>query len=668
MIQPLPAHELADELERQILDRSKVRTSIMIVGGPATGKSTVLGLLADRADARGWPVIRVSPPSGELDGPANALAQGAAGVREQGDQGALDPVYDPRVAFERKLEVFGAELGKAQDSVILVDMPDSWARPNRLANDGGAFAFWGHSVVREVLSRHNGHRVVVASRDHLDSDQLAATFELRSEGGPELLASITWGACGASAAKVHAMVPEAHLESLTPLDVRLAVALEALGLDSVLLRSACRGGWPELRRMFEGQVRRHRWLREAFFVLSHARMSVGEQLLDPLLSICEGPDQSLSRDVLTGALLMRERGGFVFHQRFHAIDPGIEPSRANELADTTHRQLARAWSAKANPQTWRGVIAWWESLHHWAEVGDEQHLEHVPDISMWTTLGRRRSLRGDYVAAVRAFSRAVQLQPEDSYAQHYLAYNLEHLGERRDDAERAYTKAVTLDRANPWWNRRLVQALQRRGKIDLAWNAWLTTLANIEEAGEPSEWLQHHLHKGVCRGFLERGQLGLAADVINAIPRGQWVPEIAELWDIVRHRQEALSLEASVFPEDLSFDDRWNGPHLGDDEPPHSWFPGRVIAVSDQEVELEFAEPPTDDEEPKILGLSLSLDDFRAQAELSGRARPRVDQFLELHVYADDLQRIFLHPSYSVRRPPGKPGRPPIDLLSAFRP
>jgi tetratricopeptide (TPR) repeat protein len=674
MTVPPQVREVAEQLAEQVFAARGTNGAVWITGQPGTGKTVVLDHLHHLAVDRRWPVIRLSPSSSDLDGPANAIAQGAASLIEHGVNGALDRVFDPTASFYEKLDAFGRSLVAAEDSLILIDMPDSWARPSRSSHDGGTFAFQGAAVVREVLGQRNGHRLVMASRRSPPDGR--DIFELSRGGGMQMLpgstdADFDWGRCQAAAAELRREVPERDLAKLTPLATRVAVALSALELDPLLLRNACRAGLPMLRSMLQVQARRYGWLREALFVLSHARISVGERLLGELLGACDGGDEPRSRAVLEDAILLRESSGWVLHPRLRALDLDFDRDRARELADRSNRQLAQAWAQAwapgENRRSWAGVIAWWESLHHWAEAGEDSRLDQVPDVSMWTTLGRRLSLRGDYAAAVQAFRRAVDLQPDDSYAHEYLAYNLDGLGERREESERSFRRAVELDPANPWWNRRLVQALQRRGKIEDAWDAWLAALDGVEGTTDPSEWLQEHLFHGVCRGFLERGEATLAAEVLGAVPREQWIPAFHELHNVVLHRSEAERLEASLFPEDLEFDQRWSGPHLGEGDEPQTWFPGRVVALDEVAgvVELELAEPPEADEEPEVFGLTLDIADFVEQAELPTRMRPRLDQLLELHVYADGEQRIFLH---LPPRPMIAGGGRRLDLLSSFRP
>lgn len=668
MMVPPQVRKVAEQLGERVLASRGPQEPIWITGAAGTGKTVVLDLLHELAAGQSRPVIRLSPSSGELDGPANAIAQGAISLIEHGATGALERVFDPTVGFDEKLRAFGRGLVEADEALVLVDVPDSWARPD-FGKDGGTFAFQGESVVREVLDQRNGHRVILASRRPSLMVGTIKPVALPRGGGLQTLIdpAFDWGRCQSAAADLRREVPEHDLANLTPLAVRVAVALAAFGLEPLRLRHACRGGWPTLRPLLQVEVQKRRWLREALFVLSQARISVGEQLLVQLVQACDGPDEQSSRPILEDAILLRESSGWVLHPQLRMLDMNLENDRARELADGSNRRLAQAWARSTNLRTWAGVIAWWESLHHWAEAGEESQLDNVPDVSMWTTLGRRLSLRGDYIAAVRAFHRAVELQPEDSYAHEYLAYNLDRLGQQRGDAERSFRRAVELNPANPWWNRRLVQALQRRGKIEEAWDAWIAALDNVEDTTEPSEWLQEHLYRGVCRGFLDRGQTELAAEVLGAVPREQWIPVFKELHNVVLHRREAEWLEASLFPEDLEFDERWNGPHLGGgdgDEQPESWFPGRVVAFDEArgEVELELGEP-AEGEEPEVFGLTLSEADFLEQAELPAHVRPRLNQLLELHVHADGTQRIFLHAL------PHRLGRAAgLELLSTFRP
>lgn len=164
------------------------------------------------------------------------------------------------------------------------------------------------------------------------------------------------------------------------------------------------------------------------------------------------------------------------------------------------------------------------------------------------------------------------------------------------------------------------------------------------------EWDEREAMESNCRYHLDRGDLLSAAKALSKIPKGTWTDETHRLSNILNHRREAEWLEASLFPETLEFNIRWEGPHLGDGRKPESWFPGRVVSFGETEtrweVELELGEPPPpkDPDDPNIFGLSVSLDCFRKEANLEPDAMPVLDQMLELHVYSDGTQRIFFHP------------------------
>lgn len=661
---PPPALELAEALGDQLVDSRSEWLPTMVTGAPGTGKTLLVGELAERAERARLPWIRISPSSGDLDGPANALAQAAAGMRERGVNGVCDPIFDPKASFSDKLDAFRRGLRALPDAAIFLDMPGSWSRPSRNQADGGTFSLWGHRIARELYAERNGHRVVFAgSRSVAGLDM--QTQQLRRDGGHELLATLDWGSFHDAAEELRGSISEQHLRKLTPLELRVAVALQALEVPIRLIQDGCRAGWPELRHRLQTRVQHRAWLAEAFFVLSQVRISVRASLLEQLLERCTGEDEPRSRALLRDVLLMPSSpSSFVFHTRLQEVDPRVEKQRAHELAHGSHVSLAEAWDSIASRGSWSGVIAWWESLHHWAEAGAQERLEDVPDISMWTTLGRRRSLQGDYEAAVLAFERALALQPDDSYSHEYLAYNLDRCDKRIIEAERSFRRAVELDGENPWWNRRLIEALQRRGKLDEAWDTWLDTLNRVEDAADPSEWLQEHLHSGVCQGFLERGQNERAAAVVEAVPKNNRIPELEDLWSRIRHRLEAEQLDAAVFPESVEFEGRWRGPRLGAYSEPESWYPGRIIALDLDEVELELAEPPQGESTPQIFGLSMSRADFFAQAELPSHARLVLDLFVELHVYADGSQRIFLDREGSFTR---RTARVAFDLLDEFR-
>ncbi|NJK32181.1 MAG: hypothetical protein HC927_07115 [Deltaproteobacteria bacterium] len=634
----------------------------MLIGAAGVGKTKILHQVADDIEDAGTPVIRLYPPGEDLDGPASALTQAAASMREQGINGVLDPIYDPSATFEHKLDAFRQGLMTLDDgAAVFFDVPSSWSWSDGRSSDATTIGLRGQQIINALLLARGDKQILLAS-----SSSLPLGLESRRVGilpAREFLAHTNWGNHAETAQQVIALLPTHEHATLNPLELRALVALAALGaLD---IRSAIAGGFREIRQQLIIRITQHSWLAEAFLTLGEMRFPVSASLKDRLLEICEGETHD-HRRLLDEVLLLEDSGKWMFHPRLRVSpkEVGVSAQRASALIKQANIELARGWADLVHGDwrtVWDGTVAKGESIHHWAEADEEQKIVDMTDVSTLMVLGRRRSLEGDYDGAVQAFRRATGISPNESYAHEYLGYNLDRLGKELRAAEAAFRRAVELDPTNPWWNRRLIQALQRRGKLAAAWSAWLDALHAVVGSGEANEWLQRHLHVGVARGFLDNGEADKALRVLNSIERERWCDEFIPIFNVARHWLEAEELDASVFPEHLPFETRWEGPKLGVDEP-RSWYPARVSEAGDDEVILECAEAPTAGARPRIFTLTLTTSEFRKLAALPSDAPVEVDQFVELHVDYEGRRRIFLHPNVQPLSLSD-----PLDLLQSWR-
>ena len=100
-----------------------------------------------------------------------------------------------------------------------------------------------------------------------------------------------------------------------------------------------------------------------------------------------------------------------------------------------------------------------------------------------------------YRDAARYFERACKWEPEDDYAHHYLAYNLDIEASRPGDVEVHYQKAIELAAENAWWHVRWITYLVTRGRTAAAWVAWgeaLDALGLPDPDADP--WVYENLH------------------------------------------------------------------------------------------------------------------------------------------------------------------------------
>lgn len=652
------AERLAEELERTLDGRAHAPIAVGVHGAPGSGKTTILQSLSEAADRHELPVIRIQPPVAGLDGPLHAVAQCAGALREHGVNGLLDPVFDPTATFQLKVDGAAESVAQVEGAVLLVDVPDSWLTISRSA-DAQQTAERGLRAVRRIVEAANRrqHAVYVASRRAVPELQVGLrSEELRPEElrprstGQAFLESSTWGAHEEDARRVaEALGPSAA--DLSPLGLRMAVAAAALSGRAESAADASRGGVAELARLLAQML--DPGLRAVWQRLAAARFTLPNKLAESTMSSLSNAERELLQDVI----LLQELDGWSMHPSLRNLAGRL----AGDEHEPWHRSLAvELETASQAPSSKRAtIIAWLETLHHRAEAGDVDSLKDAPDVSYWTTLGRSRSRVADWDGAVRAFRRAIELQPEHAYAHEYLGYNLDRQGRELPAAEAAFREAARLEPANPWWNRRYIEALARRGKIEQAEAAWLAALWSVPGAEDADEWLQGNLFAGVARAFLDRGEEEICRRVLDVVRPERRCSELRYLCEAVLHRAQARDLGGAFVPDDIDYRDRWSGPHLDAGIVARDWYPGRVVGTGEDAVTLELAEPPVGEARPLVFRIDLTEDVFRAEASLPKPRAIEPGTFIELHVDQDDVRVIVLHPRRRLR------GRAaPLDLLA----
>lgn len=652
------AERLVRDLERTLADgRAHAPISVGVHGAPGSGKTTVLEHLSEAAFHHGLPVIRIQPPISGLDGPLHAVAQCAGALREHGVNGLLDPVFDPTATFQVKAKAAADSLSRVERAVLLVDVPDGWLTVSGNA-DAQQTAERGLHAVRSIVeaASREQHAVFVVSRRAVPRLEVGLHFEeLRPRSaGQAFLETPTWGRHQDDAQRVaEALGPSAA--ELSPLGLRMAVAAAALGEGAQPVADASRGGVAELARLLVQVLGRNLRVQAVWRRLAAARFTLPTELAETAMGSLSDDERGLLRDII----LFRADDGWSMHPSLRNLAGPL--ARDDDEREPWHRCLAAELEkAGQGPNSKRaGIIAWLESLHHRAEAGDVDCLKDAPDVSYWTTLGRSRSRVADWDGAVRAFRRAIEFRPEHAYAHEYLGYNLDRQGCELPAAESAFHEAAELEPANPWWNRRYIEALARRGKIEQAEAAWLAALLSVPGTEEPDEWLQRNLFAGVARAFLDRGEEEICRRVLEVVRPERRCSELQTLFEAVQHRAQARDLGAAFVPDYIDYRDRWSGPHLDAGIVARDWYPGRIVGTAEGVVTLELAEPPHGDERPTVFRIDLTEDIYRAEASLPKGRIVEPGPFIELHVGEDNVRVIVSHPRRRLR------GRAaPLDLLA----
>ncbi len=239
--------------------------------------------------------------------------------------------------------------------------------------------------------------------------------------------------------------------------------------------------------------------------------------------------------------------------------------------------------------------AWIEKHHHLA-LSDPLHgLENLPCREFYWARGRHLSITcRKYKDAAAVYEACVARFRDDSYAQHYLAFNLERAGLRPRDASLAYQTAVNLDPTNPWWNSRLVSFLIAQGEQRAAKMAWSTAMDLVDPDGEITQrdpWLGEQLHAWVARAWLEVGNVAESVKVLRLIPEAivDQSERLRNVRQLVYDAVEADAIGESVYPRSVPIEQRWQAPRYLPALGIVDWFPGRIVDASKDHVDVVYA-------------------------------------------------------------------------------
>ena len=168
---------------------------------------------------------------------------------------------------------------------------------------------------------------------------------------------------------------------------------------------------------------------------------------------------------------------------------------------------------------------------------------------------------------------------------------------------------------------------------------------------------------------MRRAQLGLAREVLDSVPSEvRYVSaELAELYNRLRHREEAERTGVSVFPEDIPFERRWSGPHFAPDGVSSArgvrWFPARIVTIDEEALELEVGEPPEYQPAPVYTRRPIAVPAFLDAANRRDLRDVFEGQYLDVLIDEQGETILFLRPAGAATRP-----RDPWDILQGWKP
>jgi hypothetical protein len=601
-----------------------------VLGEPTAGKSAVIGQLHEQLTEEGMiRSILVAPPPRALDAAHAALVDLAEGLDLK--PAALDVIRDPHASWDEKLSKVRTGLSREGQFVLLLDEPDSW-----LPDDTYFTTF-----VQDIWSLVFGGRGIPVVTAGSTPFRVSGYHEvvLDPASSPDgVLGAIT--APGLSTAR--ALVRRrfgASLQAISPLQIRLLVAIGALSeteLDRIDATAVEHRS--QLVDVLATLVDAHsQGLRDLWLGLAAVREPFDRDLLD-LLKLHELPDRDAA--IATQCLLFPRRGGLLLHESLRTIDTLLEHDTV-----AVHRRLAKYYRHRfTDPQSgskarMRDAI---EAFHHASRAGIVELETYQPFfVDQLNILGYHLSFEErDPKTAADVFEIALGWDPENAYAAHYRAVNLERQvgtgGTTIDveEVERLYQLAVDRQPRHTWFRSRLITFLIALGRIDEAWSAWLD--ANEALGPDPPASVYRGLHLHVARDLLYRGELQYTATVLRGVP-----PEIAKeprfraikerLWAL-REAQDHGSYVPAIYlrPE------WWRRPNLLRNTGLKRWLAAKVLTVSEDTIELDVADI-TPGDYPEFGFLELPIDTLSGWWREPGDASwLGAGDFIEIGFYDDD--------------------------------
>jgi tetratricopeptide (TPR) repeat protein len=628
------------------------RSTVAFVGPPTAGKSAALRHLA-QAMAEGPERRRVVaidfPRHGDDDAAMVALAN-AAGQLEAVGCSVAEQVRDPKVTFGTKLDSVVAALEETENLLVTIDMPRLDRNPSPTM---GMFREATWTTFHRLASLKKP--LVAVAADRKSAWPAASPVQLRTFSDPDaLLAPDQWNGLGASAQTARQVFGD-HLNRFSPQMVRLGVVALHLGASAEKLSEAV------LARHLLSAVceRLSPTARTVLGRLGHVRVPFDNELLERV-----GWEQMAAEEqtAVHAGLLLQDQGALHLHED---IARAVRSQRGESEFDEGHRAIASwhraAYEIAVERSDVRGAIHHEvELVHHLSETGDADALEHAYFAEQYDAFGKSLSIAGRFDDAVRAYERALEHQPDDAYAHHYLAYNLDVQGKDAPRVDRHYGCALNNDPGHVWYHGRRLCFFVVRGRDADARRAWNDALVEfMPDVTQPDEDFYKELHGHFARILLHRGKLELAHEVLCSVPRD--VAERATWWRALKELERGLAdahARELVFPPHLDEEERWSGPHLAPTEGLERWMPGRVDAVDDEGVTFRIAARQSD--EPVRYGHRRMSWQELGETKRWGREGFATGRFVEIYELDDGTTRV-------ERWPPEKPPkgllplRPPPD-------
>ena len=432
-----------------------------------------------------------------------------------------------------------------------------------------------------------------------------------------------------------------------PVALRVALAARALGTPLATVQDASRGAHDSARLL--------RLLPLVHVALArHPAVQTGLQLLVSL----RNPLPAVQLSALLGSTVDAWQLDVLRHGLAYGRDvvkvAALVRAKISEGALTTrqHDRLVEACEALDGlPTLWQTTaVDWWAEKHHQGPLSShaERLLDEArtafPSPAWFWARGKSLSVAGHHDAAVGVYKACLERFPHDSYALHYLAFNLERAGLERSAAEAGFRSAVALEPENPWWNARMVSFLIHQGRMVDAETEWEHVLDRLDPDGTRTatdRWLVDHVHYWIAKAWLAAGDPLRAARVLEPVPTEVLSDRATRLVEQIADAAEAESLGTSVYPSSVATGSRWRAPRLASGLQVRRWFPGRVLAAAAGQVLVVYAVPEDPAEDRRVVEARFDADRWQQLSGVSVEETWRA-QYLEL-LETDEGRRIRLN-------------------------
>lgn len=643
---PLPSVE--DALFQANDAIRKGRRCIGFFGLPGSGRTTV----AQKAIQGAYSLsLRLSVPRDD-DGAVAAIVSLAAQLPEEANSIVKNT---SRTYLERLVDLMALV---PEGAALFFDEP-------QLSGEDGLietiFAVRARQFASHVLKHDFKLKVFTASRPEPTHELLGAYLvEVKREASPEVVTQLA-GLVDAQTADFVSRNARV-LSQRSPIEIRLAAWLASRGVaDAHLQNTDFR-----LRDLIKLAARRvSSGAKTMLARLALVRDPTVSAWLDWAASGVKPDDRSLVEQVF---LFGDDVSSLRLHESIAELSR-VEKWLSQPKSAEAHRELADKYKTRFSSdlvaqRLGEALRAEIEVVHHRTIAGDAQVLNDTLYFAeQYDALGRAFGQRGERLmkrgaggavgnlkSAITCYERALENDPEDWYAAHYVAFNHDVLGGDVVQIEKHYRRAIDLRPTFVWGHSRWIRFLVTCGRYDEAMAAFE---AALEVCSSNNPLFFRELHLDVAHQFLQSNTYPQAQAVLKRVPEGARA-QLDRFEPLCRYAswQEEPDLNQLVFPPSRPMSARHTPAFLQPGESCEAFVPARLAAIEGNIYRFRVKLPTgeygwRDETKARLRALGL------------GPYMPlRVGAFIEFLKVKGSKERASMHPSadpfwdLEVRYPP----------------